>query len=206
MIRLRDYTWLVADGFERIAELSGDILRKLQGELLPSWERRSILVCEKLTVKAKNLAWDLADNPSEIRVEEEVAKAQSVVRETWQVAVEDKPRFLRADRARKTSANLRFFNLASTAEEIARRLDVNGLRSECISDSPTMSRASPLQEKMKSERFFALVLTDEGAQSSANELTRGRFSLVVNYDIPLGPNFFVKRLERSIAPMLRPRW
>lgn len=195
MIRLNDYVWLVADGLERLAELPGDILRRLQGELLRSWERRSILVCEKLTMKAKNLAWDLADNPSEIRIEEEAAKAQSVVRETWNMTVEDKPRFLLGLIEREKPKRICVFcNLGSTAEEIARRLEVNGLSSEHLSDSLASDRARHLLEKVNSGECFALVLTDSGAQSFASDPFNGPFSLVVNYDIPLEPDFFVKRL------------
>jgi ATP-dependent RNA helicase RhlB len=112
------------------------------------------------------------------------------------VAIKDKPRFLLGLIEREKPRRICVFcNLGSTAEELARRLDVNGLRSECIADSQTTGRAGPLQEKRKSEDFYALVLTDEGAQSVSSDPTRGLFSLVVNYDIPLEPDFFVKRLE-----------
>ena len=192
VLRLRDYLWLVADGLERLAELPGDVLRRLQGLLLPSWERRSLLVCHKLTVKAKNLAWDWADNPSEIQIEEAVVKAQSIQRESWHVPVEAKFKFLlNLIKQEKPDKLCVFCNLRSTAEEVARRLEANGQRSDYILGALAQERKTAILDRVRSGDLSVLVLTDEGAQG----LAPGVFSHVINYDIPLEPEFFVKRLE-----------
>lgn len=192
VIRLRDYRWLVADGLERLAELSGELLRKLQGLLLPSWERRSLLVCRKLTLKAKNLAWDWADNPSEIHIEEDVVKAQSVPHASWHVPVDSKFKFLLSLIGREQSQRLCVFcNLRSTAEEVARRLEANGRQCDYILGALALDRKNAILERVSSGELPILVLTDEGAQGLAS----GSFSLLINYDIPLEPELYVKRLE-----------
>ncbi|MDA8427142.1 MAG: hypothetical protein M0Z80_13525 [Treponema sp.] len=202
-IRLRDFGWLVADGLERLAELPGEPMRRLGSSLLPPWERRSILACEKLTIKAKNLAYDLADNPSEIRIDEEVAKAQSVAMETWRLETEEKPRFLLGLMERERPQRLCVFcNLSSTAEETARRLRAKGLRSEYVPESCASDRAGLVLERVKTGDCLALVLTDEGARNLAGRGFEALFPLIVNFDIPLEPEYFVKRLElldRSVA-------
>jgi len=192
LLTLRDYGFLIVDGADRLAELPSELMRKLAGSLLPPWERRSVLACDRITVKAKNLAWDIADNPCEISVEGEVAKAQSVAKETWRVASESKFRFLLGRIEREKPVRFCVFcNLRDTAEELSRRLEANGVASDYILGALAVERKLAVLDKIESGRCAALILTDKGAEG----LPTGRFPLVVNYDFPLEPEYFVKRLE-----------
>ena len=191
-LNLRDYGFLVVDGVDRVAELPPEIVRKLCASLLPSWERRSALACSRFSAKAKNLAWDLADNPFEISIEGEVAKAQSVLKETWKVAVESKLKFLIGLLAREKPSRVCIFcNLKDTASDLMRRLSANGFASDTIFGALSPERKFALIEKFRAGDCTCLVISDEGAEG----LTPGVFPLVVNYDIPLEPELFVKRIE-----------
>jgi ATP-dependent RNA helicase RhlB len=192
VLGLRDYGFLVVDGADRLAELPADVIHKFTAAILPSWERRSLLACAKLSVKAKNLAKDLADNPSEISIEGEVMKAQSVRKETWSVAAESKLKFLLGLLARENPQRICVFcNLKDTATEVTKRLEANGLGADSIVGPFPVERKLIILEKTKSVDGSFLVLTDQGAEG----LEPGAFPLVVNYDIPLEPEYFVKRLE-----------
>jgi ATP-dependent RNA helicase RhlB len=192
VLNLHDYGFLVVDGADRLGELPSDIIHKFAAALLPSWERRSLLACSKISAKAKNLARDLADNPSEISIEGEVVKAQSVDKETWSLPAESKVKFILGLIARESPQRICLFcNLKDTATEVARRLEANGLAADCLVGPLPVERKLILLEKTKSQDGSFLVLTDQGAEG----LEPGVFPLVVNYDIPLEPEFFVKRLE-----------
>lgn len=195
-INLRNFGWLVVDGLERLAELPDEPLRRLGSSLRAPWERRSILACQKLTTKAKNLAYDLADNPSEIRIDEEVAKAQSVVKETWRIEGSEKMRFLlglvERERPRRICV---FCNLAGTAEEISRKLQANGVASAYVTGDSAVDPAERIFERPEVRSTQTLVLTDEGAQRLDERGFSILVPLIVNYDIPLEPEYFVKRLE-----------
>ena len=183
---------LVVDEVDRLAELPPKLVRRLCSSLLPSWERRSALACSRFSVKVKNLAWDLADNPSEISIEGEVAKAQSVRKETWKVPVEAKLKFLLGLIGRERPVRLCVFcNLKDTASDVTRRLAMNGIASDSVFASLSPERKFALIEKFRAGDCTCLVLSDEGADG----LTPGVFPLIVNYDIPLEPELFVKRLE-----------
>lgn len=163
--RLRDYGFLVAIGADRLAEASPEEMRRLSGLLLPSWERRAVLSAPKLSVKAKNLAWDLADNPSEIHIEEEAAKARGVAMETWQVKADAKLRLLLGLVARDAPAALCVFcNLRSTADELAMRLDANGKTADRIVGELAPERKFAMLEEAVSGGGRILVLTDQGAE------------------------------------------
>jgi ATP-dependent RNA helicase RhlB len=189
---LREYGFIVADGADRLAESPPDLVRQFVGALIPSWERRVVLACGRISVKTKNLARDLADNPTEICIDGEVAKAQSVLKETWDVSSELKFKFLLGLLERDKPARVCVFcNLRDTAEEVSRRLEVNGLGTDYILGALAVDRKLAVLDKVKAGNCPCLVLTDQGAEG----LEIGAFPLVVNYDIPLEPEFFVKRIE-----------
>jgi ATP-dependent RNA helicase RhlB len=191
-LNLRDFGFLVVDGVDRLVELPSDAIRKFSSALLPSWERRSVLTCARFTAKAKNLAWDLADNPSELSIEGEVAKAQSVLKETWNVPVESKLKFLLGLLSREKPSRLCVFcNLRDTAGEVSRRLAANGISTDSILGPLSAERKFALIEKFRAGDSTCLVLSDEGSDG----LSPGVFPLIVNFDIPLEPELFVKRLE-----------
>jgi ATP-dependent RNA helicase RhlB len=191
-VRLKEFGFLLVDGGERIAELPSERIRHLSAALNPAWERKTIVVCSKATVKAKNLAWDLSDNPVEIHIEEEAAKAQSVAQETWHIASDAKLRFFLGLLARRRpTRSCVFCNLKSGAEELALRLRYNGVEADYILGSLPPDRKASILTDLEAETGSVLVLTDEGAAG----LPFGRFPLVVNYDIPLDPELYVKRLE-----------
>lgn len=189
---LRDYGFLIIEGIDKIAERGVEAIRKFAAAVLPAWERRTILACEKLSAKAKALAWDLADNPSELCVEGEAAKAESVRKETWSVPGESKMRFLLGLLSREKSPRVCIFcNLRDNAEELAKRLEANGVASDYILGALALDRKRAVLDKLRSGACRCLVLTDQGAEG----LDLGAFPLVVNFDIPLEPELFVKRLE-----------
>lgn len=192
LFSLKDFGYLVVDGAERVADLPSELLHRFSSSLLPPWERKTIVACAKVTVKAKNLAWDLSDNPVEIHIEEEVAKAQGLPSETWHIAAEDKLRFLlgllRRERPARTCV---FCDLKGNAEEAALRLRENGIKTDYILGALSPEKKFAILEQVREEAGSVLVLTDEGAEG----LVAGDFSLLVNYDIPLEPEYYVRRLE-----------
>ena len=192
LVGLADFGYLLVDGAERIAELPSERIRHFSSALRPSCDRRAIVVCGRNSVKAKNLAWDLSENPVEFHVEEEAAKAQSVSQESWHIASDRKLRFLLGLLARRRPARTCVFcNLKSGAEELALRLRYNGVEADYILGSLPADRKAAILADLEAEEGSVLVLTDEGAAG----LKGGSFPLVVNYDIPLDPELYVRRLE-----------
>ncbi len=190
-ISLHDFGFLLVDGGERIAELPSEELRKLQSSLLPSWERKTVFACSKISVKAKNLAWDLSDNPVEIQIEEDAARAFGIAQETWHIASDQKLRFLLGLLARRRpSRTCVFCNLKNGADELALRLRHNGLEAHCATGPLDSGKMAALKADLEAEAGSILVLTDEGAAG----LVRGGFPLVVNFDFPLDPELYVTRL------------
>jgi len=191
-VDLKAFGYLVVDGADHVAEQASQDLHRLVGLLLPPWERRTLLACDKISVKAKNLAFDLSDNPEEISIDGDVIKAQSVVKETWDIAGEDKLKFLLGLMEREKPASLCVFcNLKDTAKDVSKRLEANGVGSDYILGALAPDRKKAVQAAALAGERPCLVLTDQGAEG----LQMASFPLVVNFDIPLEPELFIRRLE-----------
>lgn len=190
---LRDYGFVVADGAERFVESPwhGHLLQ-VRSYLRPARERRTMIIADKLGTPEQTLALDLADAPTELYLEEEAEKVKHVPQSTWYVASDDKIRLLLgvlAREARPTAAV--FCNLRETAEMVARRLQANGKRVEFILGNLPQPRKDSILARAASGDIEALVLTDEGARG----LAQGRFSIVINFDIPLEGEPYLDRVR-----------
>jgi len=185
LLRLSDFGYLLVDEAEILAELPEELLRKISSALKPASERRSLVACAKISTKAKNLAWDLADNPVEIRIEEEEAKGQSVASETWLISTEEKLRFLLGILAReRPTAVCVFCNLKGSAEELSLRLDYNGVESDYLLGALAQERKLEILSRLKEEAGGVLVLTDEGSAG----LPPGRFPSWSTSTFPSSPS------------------
>lgn len=189
----RSFGFVIADQAERIAERPGEEQRKTFGFLLPSWERKTLVVASKASPKAKNFAWDFADNPKEIKLGEAIGKAVTMPTLTYESTEGDKIRFILKLLGEEKSARLCVFcNLKSTAAELSIRLGMNGVETDYIAGNLNVERKKQIVAKaLRHPGRFALVLTDEGAKG----IEKPGFTVLVNYDIPLEPELYFDRIS-----------
>ncbi len=187
----RDFGFLVVDGLDAIAEQAGNRMEALRALLPPSWEMRAILVCSRFTGKARKLARDLAENLSEISIDETFLRMRSIRSETYHIDSDAKLRFLLGLAEReKPEFCIVFCNLRDTAADLTRRLSANGLNAKPLPANLPPFRHRSAEAGAAPPRGSFFVASDEGAGKPA----QGRFSLVVNFDIPLEPELYGKRL------------
>lgn len=141
----RQFGFVVADQVETIAELPGETLRKILGHLLPSWERKTLVVAGKNTPKAKNFAWDFADNPQEMKLSEAIGYASTTQTVSHDVQEKDKIRFLLQLLSQGEGLHMCVFcNLKSTAIELSKRISMNGVASDYIAGNLTPDRKNQI--------------------------------------------------------------
>jgi len=188
----REFGFVVADQAELLAEQPGDLLRRIQGHLLPSWERKSLVIANKHTPRSKNFAWDFADNPKEIKLAEALGFGGSIPSKSIKLDESAKLRVLLSLARAKADLHLCVFcNLKSTAVELSARLVMNGLASDYIGGNLNPDRKRQIVDKALGWKGpYVLVLTDEGAKTAQ----KPGFSSIVNYDIPLEPELYFDRL------------
>ncbi len=188
----REFGFIIADQAELLAEKPGELLRSVQGRLLPSWERRGLVIANKHTPRAKNFAWDFADNPKEIKLAAALGFGGSIAFKSLEIKEADKIRFvLNLQKSPEGGQLCVFCNLKSTAAELAARLAMNSVPADYIGGNLNPDRKRQIVEKaLTSKDAFVLILTDEGAKGAE----KPGFPRLVNYDMPLEPELYFDRL------------
>ncbi len=220
----RDFGFIIADQADLLAELPGEFMRKIQSSLLPSWERKSLVIANRHTPRAKSFAWDFSDNPKELKLGESMALAGTKAADTRKIEEADKIRFLLHLLLESENHQLCVFcNLKSTAIELSARLVLNGVASDYIAGNLNPDRKNQIVTKAltwngqgretaavepeamtispaiqplsaKSSRFPTDSFILVLTDDGAKGLNRPEFSSVVNYDMPLEPELYFDRL------------
>ena len=194
-MQLSDVRMVVIDEADRLFDMGfyPDI-RRLFRRLRPREERINMLFSATLSTKARNIAWEHMNDPVEIEIEPEHVTVDKVTQTLYHVASEDKMSVLLGvmkQRAPRTA--IVFTNTKRAAEEVAKRLEINGYPTEfIIGDLPQKKRQKIIQRIKAGDAEF-LVATDVAARGlHINDL-----DMVVNYDLPEDPEAYVHRIGRT---------
>lgn len=194
-LHFKDVSIVIVDEADRLFDMGfyPDIRRMFQ-RMRPREERINMLFSATLSTKARNIAWEHMNNPVEIEVQPEHVTVDRVTQTLYHVASEDKMSvMLGILRQRKPRTAIVFTNTKRAAEEVAKRLEINGYPSEfIIGDLPQRKRQQIIQRIKAGEAEF-LVATDVAARGlHINDL-----DMVINYDLPEDPEAYVHRIGRT---------
>ena len=192
---LREVGFLVVDEADRMFDMGFiDDLRKLLRYLPGPKERQTFLFSATLNFRIKNLAWEYMDEPKEILIEAENVTVDLVTQELYHVGADEKFRLLLGILARdKPASALIFCNQKFMAEEIARRLGINGYSCEYIMGDLPQSKRLQVIDALKAGKLSLLVATDVAARG----LDVNALDMVINYDLPMDPESYVHRIGRT---------
>ncbi|MCX7025114.1 MAG: DEAD/DEAH box helicase [Spirochaetes bacterium] len=192
---LREVGFLVIDEADRMFDMGFiDDLRKLLRYLPAPRDRQTYLFSATLGFRIKNLAWEYMDEPHEIVIEPELVTVELVTQELYHVGNNEKFRVLLGILAReKPKSALIFCNQKFMAEEVSRRLSMNGVDCEFIMGDLPQSKRLEVINKLKTGKLEILVATDVAARG----LDIDSLDLVINYDVPMDPESYVHRIGRT---------
>ena len=194
-MKLKEVGAVIIDEADRLFDMGfyPDI-RRMMRRMRPREERTTMLFSATLSVKARNIAWEYMNNPVEIEIEPEQITVDRVNQSLYHVASEDKMAvilgLLKRDRPRTAIV---FTNTKRAAEEVAKRLDINGYPADFImGDLPQRKRLAIIRRIKAGESEF-LVATDVAARG----LHIDNLDMVINYDLPEDPEAYVHRIGRT---------
>jgi len=192
---LRDVGFLVVDEAGRMFDMGFiDDLRKLLRYLPPAKERQTFLYSATLNFRVKNLTWEYMNEPKEIVIESDAVTVDLVTQELYHVGSDEKIRVLLGLLAReKPQSALVFCNQKFMAEELARRLGINGYECEYIMGDLPQAKRLQVIERLKAGKIALLVATDVAARG----LDVNGLDLVVNFDVPMEAESYVHRIGRT---------
>lgn len=169
-------------------------LRKMLRRMRPKEERVNMLFSATLGTKARNIAWEHMNSPVEIEVKPEQITVDTVQQELYHVASGEKMSLLLGllERDQPRTAII-FTNTKRAAEEVSRRLAMNGFPTDfIIGDLPQRKRLAIIRKLKAGEAEF-LVATDVAARG----LHIDNLEMVINYDVPEDPEAYVHRIGRT---------
>ena len=191
----KDVGILVIDEADRLFDMGfiADLRRMFRG-MPPVNKRQTMLFSATLSFLVKELAWQYMNNPVEIEIASEHLTVDTVTQELYHVGNEEKMRLLLGILAKEKPRNcLIFTNMKHTAEDLSRRLNLNGLKCEFITgDLPQKQRLRVIDD-IKSGKIPLLVATNVAARGLHVE----DLDVVINYDLPEDCEDYVHRIGRT---------
>ncbi len=169
-------------------------IRKMLRRMVDREERLTSLFSATLGTRVRNLAWEFMNNAQEIVVTPEQMTVEGVNQELYHVSKSEKMELLLGLlKKHEPSSALIFTNTKRMAEEVAKRLEINGFPTDyIIGDLPQKKRLKIIRT-IKEGKNEILVATDVAARGLHIE----NLDLVVNYDLPEDPENYVHRIGRT---------
>ncbi|MGO9147384.1 MAG: DEAD/DEAH box helicase [Desulfomonilia bacterium] len=191
----KDIGILVIDEADRLFDMGfiADLRRMLRA-MPPVHKRQTMLFSATLSFLVKELAWQYMNNPVEVEIAPEQLTVDTVTQELYHVGNEEKMNLLLGILGKERPKNcLIFTNMKQTAEEVSRRLRMNGLTCEFITGDLPQKKRLEVIDGIKNGRIPLLVATNVAARG----LHVDDLDLVINYDIPEDCEDYVHRIGRT---------
>ncbi len=194
-VPLPDVGALVIDEADRLFDMGfmPDV-RKILRRVPPAKERWTMLSSATLDGRVRNLAWRDMSKPAEIAIEPERMTVDTVTQSLYHVTKQQKLSLLLGLlEQEKPESALIFTNTKHAAEQVARRLSMNGRDAEFIIGDLPQNKRQKLIDQLKEGNLPILVATDVAARG----LHIDDLDLVVNYDLPEHTENYVHRIGRT---------
>ncbi len=194
-LKINDVGILVIDEADRLFDMGflPDIKRIVR-KLPPLQERQTMLFSATLSERVRELASQDMNNPEKILLNPDQIYVDNIDQIIYHVSREEKMKFLLGLLKNEAPTNaIIFTNTKRKAEEVARRLKMNGYHCEfIIGDLPQMKRLKII-ENVKNGSTPFLIATDVAARG----LHVDDLEMVVNYDLPEHIENYVHRIGRT---------
>lgn len=190
-----DVNILVIDEADRLFDMGFlPDLKKIIRKMPPKNERQTMLFSATLDYEVRRIAYEYMNEPEQIELSRDHVAVETITQKLYHVGSQDKIRLLLGILKSESPNNaIIFTNTKRAAHEVAKRLEVNGIRCEYIIGDLPQNKRLQIIESIKSGDLKFLVATDVASRGlHINDL-----ELVVNYDLPENTESYVHRIGRT---------
>lgn len=194
-INLQDFAFVVIDEADRLLDMGfyPDI-KKILSRCVARDKRRTMLLSATMSTRVSNIAWEHMNDPVNIEIQAENITVDKIDQKLFHLSSDEKLRFLLGYLKAKNPSNaLVFTNTKRKAEELAKRLEINGYPACFLMGDLAQKRRLEVINEVKQGKVKYLVATDVAARG----LHIDYLDLVVNYDLPEDPENYVHRIGRT---------
>ena len=195
LMPLKKVNYFIIDEADRLFDMGfyPDVRRMLR-KMPPRTERQTMLFSATLDYRVRTLAMEHMNDPATVEIMPEKITVEAITQELYHVGIREKTSLLLGifDKYKPVSCII-FTNMKITAEELAARLSMNGIKCEYLMGDLPQSKRSRIIENAKSGLTTTLIATDVAARGLHVE----GLDLVVNFDIPQDMENYVHRIGRT---------
>ncbi|HPA70680.1 MAG TPA: DEAD/DEAH box helicase [Spirochaetota bacterium] len=190
-----DVNILVIDEADRLFDMGFlPDLKKIIRKMPPKEERQTMLFSATLDYEVRRIAYEYMNEPEQIELSRDHVAVETIAQKLYHVGSQEKMRLLLGILKSENPENaIIFTNTKRAAHEVAKRLEVNGIRCEYIMGDLPQNKRLQVIESIKSGELKFLVATDVASRGlHINDL-----ELVINYDLPENTESYVHRIGRT---------
>lgn len=160
----------------------------------PVEKRHTMIFSATLDGRIRRVAAQYMRDPVEIEIEPDQITVENVKQLVYHVSRKEKlPLLLELLRREGTEKTIIFTNMKRTAEEVAFRLNGNGIKAEAITGDLSQMKRLSIIKRIQSGALRILVATDVAARGlHIDDVTH-----VINYDLPNEVPNYVHRIGRT---------
>jgi len=194
-INMREFKILVIDEADRLMDMGFfPDMKKIFKMMVPREDRLTMLLSATISSHVSQLTWEYMNEPVEIAIKSDNVTVDAIEQGLFHVARDEKMALLLGIFKKYNPKNaLVFCNTKRMSEEVAKRLELNGIPTAFIMGDLPQSKRLKIIQDIKDGKVRFLVATDVAARG----LHIDALELVVNYDLPEDAENYVHRIGRT---------
>jgi ATP-dependent RNA helicase RhlB len=194
-LKLKDTAVLIIDEADRLFDMGflPDIIKIIR-KLSPRKARQNMLFSATLDHKSRKIAAEHMNRPVSISVTPEKLTVDTIFQELYYVKSHIKLNLMLGILKAQVPQNVLIFtNMRHTAFRLAKKLQLNGFRSQHLTGGLPQSKRLRIIDDFKTGKLAYLVATDVAARG----LHIDDLDMVINYDLPQDCENYVHRIGRT---------
>ena len=185
--------FLVLDEVDRMLDMGFGVQLDEISKYLTAPKRQTLMFSATMPRNIEKLSARYLTDPIRVAVDSDNTPAQNIKQNLIKLKSHDKYTRLQEELNSRTCTILVFVSTKRSADRIAKDLDKDGHKADCIHGDLKQSKRTKVISSFRKKQFRILIATDVAARG----LDISHIELVINYDLPQRAEDYIHRIGRT---------